>query len=60
MTMGLTAINDLPMQRRVPRLAAPPHDPYSLLLGGHIGPEPEIGWRVRRLENAEFAAGSRD
>ena len=59
MTMGLTAINDLPMQRRVPRLAAPPHDPYSLLLGGHIGPEPEIGWRVRRLENAEFAAGSR-
>ena len=49
MTMGLTAINDLPMQRRVPRLAAPPHDPYSLLLGGHIGPEQENGRRVRRL-----------
>ena len=27
---------------------APPHDPYSILLAGHIGDTPEIGWRVQR------------
>ncbi len=56
--MSISAADDVPALRRVPLLAAPPHDPYSLLLGGWIGPEPAVGWRVRRLADAEIGAGS--
>ncbi len=44
---------------RLPPIPAPPHDPYSLLLAGRIGPRPTIGWRVRRTERVEIDGGTR-
>lgn len=44
---------------RLPPLPAPPHDPYSLLLAGWIGPTAAVGWRVRRSEQTEIAAATR-
>jgi phage tail-like protein len=38
---------------------APPHDPYSVMLAGQIGPTPSIGWRVVRLTRAEVDRGTR-
>jgi phage tail-like protein len=33
---------------------APPHDPYSLMLAGHIGSAPEVGWRLARSERLDI------
>lgn len=44
--MSLSAARPAPV-------AAPPHDPYSLLLAGTIGPEPRSGWRVHRLDRLQ-------
>lgn len=37
---------------------APPHDPYSVMLAGHIGPSPSVGWRVRRTTRIDLARGN--
>lgn len=39
---------------RWPHLAEPPHDPKSLLLAGWIGPQPDAGWRLRRLAGTQL------
>lgn len=55
-------MNDLADSLLVPRrfapLPAPPHDPYSLLLAGWVGPQPAIGWRVQGLADAELSAAT--
>jgi hypothetical protein len=56
--MTQAAAADAPTLRRMPAPAAPPHDPYSLLLGGWIGSKPQVGWRARRLEAVEIGPGS--
>jgi len=38
---------------------APPHDPYSVMLAGHIGATPTVGWRVRRLSRVDIDRGTR-
>ena len=50
--------NTLVTPRRFGAPAAPPHDPWSLLLAGWVGAQPDIGWRVRALTDTEFAIGS--
>ncbi|HEX6322445.1 MAG TPA: phage tail protein [Vicinamibacterales bacterium] len=39
--------------------SAPPHDPYSVMLAGHIGDTPGIGWRVRRLAGVDIDLASK-
>lgn len=36
----------------------PPHDPRSVLLGGWIGREPAVGFRVRRAQDVEISAAT--
>jgi len=36
----------------------PPHDPYSVMLAGHIGGGPAIGWRVQRREKIDIDRGT--
>ena len=49
---------DLPAPVRLPPLPAPPHDPYSLLLAGWIGPDAATGWRVREFVQADISAAT--
>ncbi|MDT3671286.1 MAG: phage tail protein [Aromatoleum sp.] len=44
---------------RAAPVPAPPHDPYSLLLAGRIGPRPALGWRLRRSERVDIDGGTR-
>lgn len=39
--------------------AAPPHDPYSLILAGHIGPSAGVGWRRDRAIRVDVDPGTR-
>ena len=41
---------------RLPLRPAPPHDPYSLLLAGWIGPDPARGFRVAHMQDVDIAA----
>jgi phage tail-like protein len=43
---------------RVPLVPEPPHDPTSLLLSGCVGPRPEIGWALGKLDGLELGAGA--
>ncbi|MDM0109631.1 phage tail protein [Variovorax sp. J22R24] len=55
----MNAVTDGPLApRRFAPLPTPPHDPYSLLLAGWIGPQPSIGWRVQALDDVELSAAS--
>lgn len=40
-------------------IPAPPHDPYSVMLAGHIGALPEVGWRVHRLSGLDIHLATR-
>lgn len=40
---------------RMPRIAAPPHDPQSVLLAGWIGGTPAAGFRARVLDRVHLA-----
>jgi phage tail-like protein len=53
-----TTAADLPAPARLPPLPAPPHDPYSLLLAGWIGPNANTGWRVRELDHVDISAAT--
>lgn len=37
----------------------PPHDPYSVMLAGHIGDTAAIGWRARRLAGVDIDSGTK-
>jgi len=52
----MNASPDLPLSPRLPPLPAPPHDPYSLLLAGWIGPSAALGWRLRQAVQVDIDA----
>ncbi len=44
---------------RLPPAPAPPHDPCSLMLAGHLGPSAEAGWRRDRATRVDVDPGTR-
>ena len=44
---------------RLPQIAAPPHDPSSLLLAGWVGPTAREGFRSGRLDRIDVDGRSR-
>jgi phage tail-like protein len=47
-------VRPLGVPSRLLTLPAPPHDPFSVMLAGHIGPTPSVGWRAQRLARAQI------